>query len=132
MKKVMVVPVAEPYNNFADQVKERLRNAGYYVDVSVSDKTMNKRIAEASVLHYNYIVVVGEQEEKADSVNVRPRPKSEDVKFVPTSVMSIAQFIAQLDLERDEKRLPADQDWYDPNAKPVVHADGVDENEYAV
>jgi hypothetical protein len=39
-----------------------------------------------------------------------------------------------LNAERAEKRLPADQDWFDPNSTPAAAPDtlSIDENEYAV
>jgi len=135
-RQVMVVPVAEPFKAYAEKVSARLQAAGYFVDTSLSDKTMNKRIMEASVLHYNYILVVGSQEAASESVNVRPRPKASDEenKKVATHIMNLEEFVNQLNAERAEKRLPADQDWFDPNSTPVAAAPtlAIDENEYAV
>jgi len=135
-RQVMVVPVAEPHKAYAEQVTARLAQHGYFVDTSLSDKTLNKRIMEASVLHYNYILVVGSQEADNESVNVRARPKASDEenKKVATQVIKLDEFINQLNAERAEKRLPTDQDWFDPNSTPATAPDtvSIDENEYAV
>ena len=68
---------------FAEELRLRLHNEGLYVDVHSGEKTMNKRIAEASKQQYNYIVVVGDKEVETASVNVRARPKR-DQEHVPT------------------------------------------------
>jgi threonyl-tRNA synthetase len=140
-RQVCIVPVAHKIEPFAEQVRQRLHDEGFYVDVHGGEKTMNKRIAEASKQQYNYIVVVGDKEVETDSVNVRPRPKR-DQEHVPTVVKTIAQFIDELKQEAREYRVPADQDWIsDDNdaptsaalpsgkssvAAPVAAADGMD------
>jgi threonyl-tRNA synthetase len=109
-RQVCVVPVAQKHEPYAEQVRQRLHAEGLYVDVHGGEKTMNKRIAEASKQQYNYIVVVGDKEAETDSVNVRPRPKREQ-DHVPTVAKSVAQFLDELKAEVREFRVPADQDW---------------------
>jgi threonyl-tRNA synthetase len=43
-------------------VRRELRGARLHVDVDVSDRTMQKKVREAQLAQYNYILVVGEQE----------------------------------------------------------------------
>lgn len=47
--------------------------AGFYVDVDDSHRTLNKKVREAELAQYNFILVVGQQEVDGDSVNVRTR-----------------------------------------------------------
>lgn len=44
------------------QVRRVLRGAKLHVDVDSSDRTMQKKVREAQLAQYNYILVVGEQE----------------------------------------------------------------------
>lgn len=44
-------------------LQDRLHNAGFYVDVETSNKTLNKKVREGVTAKYNYILVVGEAEE---------------------------------------------------------------------
>jgi histidyl-tRNA synthetase len=44
------------------QVRRQLRAAKLHVDVDLSDRTMQKKVREAQLAQYNYILVVGEQE----------------------------------------------------------------------
>lgn len=43
--------------------QERLHNAGFFVDVETSNKTLNKKVREGVTAKFNYILVVGEAEE---------------------------------------------------------------------
>lgn len=44
------------------QVRRKLRGAKLHVVVDTSDRTMQKKVREAQLSQYNYILVVGEQE----------------------------------------------------------------------
>lgn len=70
-RQVMIVPVAKAYNDFALDVRDRLHNAGFYVDAELSNKTLNKKVRESQVAQYSFILVVGEVEMEKDEVNVR-------------------------------------------------------------
>ena len=53
------------------------------MEIDLSNGTLNKKIRNAQVEQFNYIVVVGEKEEKTRSVNLRDREKKEPlvIKF---------------------------------------------------
>jgi len=72
-RQVIIVPVSDKVNNYANEVHQKIHNAGFYVDVDVSDKTLQKKILFAQVAQYNYILVVGEKEMEEGSVNIRTR-----------------------------------------------------------
>ncbi len=76
-RQLCVVPVAESYNAYARTVRDTLHAAGYYVDVDDSSKQFAKKVREAAMAQYNYILVVGEKEQEAGSVNVRLRQDPE-------------------------------------------------------
>ena len=61
------------FNEYAEKVREKLHNAGYWSDCDTSKVRMNKKIRNAQVLQYNFILVVGAKEQETQSVNVRTR-----------------------------------------------------------
>ncbi|KAF9175549.1 threonyl-tRNA synthetase [Mortierella sp. AD011] len=77
-RQIQVIPVAAGLNSYAEQVQKRLHNAGYFADVDLSDSTLNKKIRNAAEAHYNFVFVVGSQEQACGSVNVRFRGVGED------------------------------------------------------
>jgi threonyl-tRNA synthetase len=44
------------------QVRKELRGCHLHVDADVTDRKMQKKVREAQLAQYNYILVVGEQE----------------------------------------------------------------------
>lgn len=75
-RQFMVIPVGKKFDDYADSVKNKLAEAGYFCDVDLSGKTLEKKILEHSL--YNYLLVVGKTEETNKTVNVRKRKESED------------------------------------------------------
>lgn len=72
-RQILVVPVAELYNEYAEEVRQLIHNEGFYVDSDLSDKKMQKKIREGQLAQYNYILVVGEKEKSDRTVNIRTR-----------------------------------------------------------
>lgn len=72
-RQVMVVPISDSSYEYALQVKSKLRKAGLHADADLVDRKMQKKVREAQIAQYNYILVVGEKEKADEMVNVRTR-----------------------------------------------------------
>lgn len=72
-RQACIVPVDPKYLDYAYEVQTILHTAGYFVDVDDSSRTLNKKVREAQVAQYNFILVVGQQEQEAKTANVRTR-----------------------------------------------------------
>ena len=48
--------MAHAFDDYASEVASRLHNAGFYAEANLSSETLNKRILEAQVAQWNYIV----------------------------------------------------------------------------
>ncbi|XP_029430627.1 threonine--tRNA ligase 2, cytoplasmic-like isoform X2 [Rhinatrema bivittatum] len=73
-RQVMVVPVGPGCDEYAQQVRDLFFEAGFMVDVDLDDScTLNKKIRNAQLAQYNFILVVGEKEKATHAVNVRTR-----------------------------------------------------------
>eukprot|EP01132_Coremiostelium_polycephalum_P011285 gene11285-13820_t len=57
-RQAIVITVNDAYNEFAGKVHKKLNDAGYYADFDSSDKTLQKKIREAQLAQYNYILVI--------------------------------------------------------------------------
>lgn len=87
-RQILVVPVGVKYNDYAKSLQEQLsKKYGFYADVDVSGNTLQKKVRNGQVFKYNFIFIVGEQEQQEQGVNVRNRDvqeeqgKNELVKF---------------------------------------------------
>ncbi|XP_033214455.1 threonine--tRNA ligase 1, cytoplasmic isoform X2 [Belonocnema kinseyi] len=73
-RQVMVIPVGPLFNDYAFEVKQKLWEAGFMAEVDIDDSdTMNKKVRNAQLAQFNFILVVGEKEKSACTVNVRTR-----------------------------------------------------------
>ncbi|XKL60570.1 hypothetical protein PGB90_007627 [Kerria lacca] len=73
-RQAITIPVAPAHNDYATEVKEKIFNAGFQCDVDIdTSDTLNKKIRNAQLAQYNYILVVGNKEMEGGTVNVRTR-----------------------------------------------------------
>lgn len=86
-RQAIVCPVSEKSQSYALKVRDLIHHAGYFVDVDVTDRKIQKKVREAQLAQYNYILVVGEEEANTGQVSVRVRDKGDH------SVMSIESLL---------------------------------------
>lgn len=73
-RQVMVVPVGGAYEEYAQKVRQDFHESGFMADVDLDPGcTLNKKIRNAQLAQYNFILVVGEKEMTSSTVNVRTR-----------------------------------------------------------
>ncbi|TSK38388.1 putative threonine--tRNA ligase 2, cytoplasmic [Bagarius yarrelli] len=73
-RQVMVVPVNPSLEGYAIEVCKRFVDAGFMADADLdSGCLLNKKIRNAQLAQYNFILVVGEKEKMTNGVNVRTR-----------------------------------------------------------
>ncbi|KAK0097452.1 hypothetical protein PV326_001792 [Microctonus aethiopoides] len=73
-RQVMVIPVGPQFDQYATQVQEKLWDAGFMAEVDIDHSdTMNKKIRNAQLAQFNFVLVVGEKERTGETVNVRTR-----------------------------------------------------------
>lgn len=98
-RQVMIVPVSEAAAAYAADVRKQIRKSKFLVDVDHSSATMQKKVRTAQLAQYNYILVVGEQEMQAKTVNVRTRDN------VVHGMFSVPQFLEIVNKEKNERHL---------------------------
>lgn len=56
-RQVMIVPVGPSYDEYGENVKEKLHDAGFMVEVDTdAGDTMNKKIRNAQLAQFNFIL----------------------------------------------------------------------------
>ncbi|QUC18241.1 uncharacterized protein UV8b_02482 [Ustilaginoidea virens] len=72
-RQVLVVPVMPAVNDYAKQVQHACNEQGLFADVDLGSNTLQKKIRTGQLDQYNFIFVVGAEEEKSRTVNIRNR-----------------------------------------------------------
>ncbi|XP_075753846.1 threonine--tRNA ligase 2, cytoplasmic [Pelodiscus sinensis] len=87
-RQVMIVPVGPTCEKYAEQVCHEFFEAGFMADVDVDHScTLNKKIRNAQLAQYNFILVVGEKEKANNAVNVRTRDNKVHGEILVTSAI---------------------------------------------
>jgi threonyl-tRNA synthetase len=71
--QVRVLPVRDDHGEYAGQVADQLRDAGYRVDTVDADEPLGARIRKAKLEKLPYVLVVGDDDVTAGTVGVNPR-----------------------------------------------------------
>ncbi|KAG5963281.1 threonyl-tRNA synthetase [Claviceps arundinis] len=72
-RQVLVVPVMPAVNDYAKEVQNMCYEKGLFADVDLSGNTFQKKIRTGQLDQYNFIFVVGAEEAKSRTVNIRNR-----------------------------------------------------------
>jgi len=99
-RQCMVVPVSEDAFEYATYVRDQLHGQGFHVEVDLGGGTLNKKVREAQVAQFNYILVVGKQEEDNMTVNLRVRGQKK-----PVGSKGLSDLIEQLRTENNLLRV---------------------------
>ncbi|XP_066324436.1 threonine--tRNA ligase, mitochondrial 1-like [Miscanthus floridulus] len=89
-RQAIVCSVSSGSVEYAKQVLATLHEAGFHVDIDASDRTIQKKVREAQLAQFNYILVVGAQEAETGNICVRVRDNAD------LATMSVDGFITRL------------------------------------
>ncbi len=96
--QVAILPVSDKFSKYAGEVEKELKKNEVRTEFGNANETLGKRIREAELQKIPYILVVGEKEETAHTVNVRTRHKKE------TETVSLGSFVERVSKETRERR----------------------------
>ena len=98
-EQVKILPVADPFIDYANKVCEDLRKENIRAGVDTSADSLNKKIRNAELMKVPYILIVGEKEVNSEWVSVRVFKTKEQYE------QSEAEFIKAAVEKRDTRAL---------------------------
>ena len=98
-EQVRIIPVADAFIDYAWKVADKMKDKNLRVHVDESSDSFSKKIRNAEVEKVPYILIVGEKEEKAESVSVRVLKTKEQYE------QSTSDFIKMIVEKRDTRAL---------------------------
>ncbi|WP_454052840.1 threonine--tRNA ligase [Clostridium sp. Marseille-Q7071] len=97
--QVKVLPISEKYNNYGEEIVNKLKSFGIKVEIDERTEKIGYKIREARNERIPYILVVGEKEASKKEVSVRSRKNGEEGNI------SIDNFIEEILKEIKSKEL---------------------------
>uniref|UniRef100_A0A665VT59 threonine--tRNA ligase n=1 Tax=Echeneis naucrates TaxID=173247 RepID=A0A665VT59_ECHNA len=105
-RQVMLVPVNPSCEDYATRVCKQFTEAGFMADADLdSSCLLNKKIRNAQLAQYNFILVVGEKEKMTNSVNVRTRDNKVHGE------LTVAEVLARLTLLKQSRCRTAEEEF---------------------
>uniref|UniRef100_A0A4W5NBG7 threonine--tRNA ligase n=1 Tax=Hucho hucho TaxID=62062 RepID=A0A4W5NBG7_9TELE len=105
-RQVMFVPVNPTCEEYAKRMCKQFVEAGFMADADLdSSCLLNKKIRNAQVAQYNFILVVGEKEKLTNSVNVRTRDNKVHGE------LSVSEVLARLTLLKESRCRNAEEEF---------------------
>jgi threonyl-tRNA synthetase len=98
-EQVRIIPVADAFMDYAKHLEQQLKAEQFRVMIDDDSNSFSKKIRNAELQKVPYILIVGEKEEKADSVSVREFKTKEQYE------MHTKEFIEKIREIRDSKLL---------------------------
>ncbi|HET6841091.1 MAG TPA: threonine--tRNA ligase [Candidatus Angelobacter sp.] len=89
--QVAVIPISEKHNEYANKVKQQLKGVGVRVHLDDRNEKMNAKVREHTLQKIPFLLVVGEKEAEAGTVNVRVRGQQQ-----PEGTVPLEQFVARV------------------------------------
>jgi threonyl-tRNA synthetase len=98
-EQVRVIPITDGQNEYANGIVKQLRDNGVRAHADISAQRMNAKIRQAQLMKVPYMLVIGENEMKADQVSLRVRDGSQQ------NNIPLGEFIARAK-DRIARRAP--------------------------
>jgi len=97
--QVKIITVTDRNNKFAEEVAEKLKEKGIRAEIDIKSETLNRKVREAQLQKFNYIITIGDKEVEKKTLAVRTREGK--VQFG----VKINDFIKDLLDEIDKKEI---------------------------
>ena len=81
--QVSIIPVADRHDEYAEQVRQRLRDAGLRAEVDLSAETVGDKIRKALTHKHPAVIVVGDDDVANGTVGLRLYGEERDTRGVP-------------------------------------------------
>lgn len=97
--QVRVIPIADRHEAYAQKVCSVIKQAGFQSDVDASHESVNKKVRNAQLMQYNYILILGDKELENQSINLRTRDN------VVHGELALNVFLHKIEQERSDYSL---------------------------
>ena len=93
-EQVRILPVAAEHQSYAEKVLEEIESKGYRATIDIADEPLGKRVREGKVEKIPHLLVVGDEDQKNETVADNTRGSNEPERDLP-----LKDFLFRLDKE---------------------------------
>jgi threonyl-tRNA synthetase len=78
-RQIIIIPVSSDNLDYADKIFKIFFEEGYYIELDNSSNQFKKKIRNAQLSQYNLIFILGKEEEKNNTINIRIREEGDNI-----------------------------------------------------
>jgi len=97
--QVRIITVADRHAEYAQLLAHKIREKGFSCDVDESQESVSKKIRNAQLMQYNYMLTIGDKEVEHQSIALRTRDN------LVIGEMSLEEFLNTMEKEREDLSL---------------------------
>ena len=98
-QQMRVLPISDKFLDYAQSVTDKLKAAGFRVEIDANNERLNAKIKIAQEDKVPYMLIVGGKDQDAGTVSVRHRSEGDK------GAVAVEAFIEAAVKERDERKL---------------------------
>ncbi len=87
--QVNILPISEAQTNYSLQIKEKLENLGFRVNIDLRNEKISRKIAESEQSKIPFAFIIGKKEEENNSISVREHTKGDIGMKTQEEIISI-------------------------------------------
>jgi threonyl-tRNA synthetase len=72
-RQICLLTIADRHRQKAEEISKELRKEGFLVDIDDSAESMGKKVREAQIMQYNYMLTIGDKEVETSLFTLRTR-----------------------------------------------------------
>ena len=91
--QTIIIPIADRHIDYCKSINIKLKDSGIRSEVDESNDRMNAKIRNAQIKKIPYMIIIGDNEIKEESISVRTRSKND------SNINSIIDLIEKLNEE---------------------------------
>ena len=98
-EQVRVLSLTERNNDYAEKIKKQLFDLGFRAEVDTRNEKIGYKIREALSMKVPYLIIVGDEEESANTISIRGRGNENKTG------LNLQDFIERLKNEENSKKI---------------------------
>lgn len=98
-RQVCVITVADRHAEYAQKKAEEIKKAGFLCDIDDTSESVNKKIRNAQMLQFNYMLTVGDKEIENNTLSLRTRDN------VVHGEIELSSFLQKIEEEKKMRSL---------------------------
>jgi len=95
--QAQIIPISQKFNKYGEEILKQLKEENIRTELNDNNDTLGKKIREGELQKIPYLLIIGEKEQKSDSVAVRDRKKGD------LGPLKINKFIEKIKEEIEKK-----------------------------